>query len=102
MPSCASVPGHLQFESLMDATNVILLNSALPPEYRQEWHFLFSTSIHGESFSKMLGCITNKGPTLIIVSDTLGNVFGGFAPVCWDLGAKFYGKFICLCLVFIK
>ncbi|XP_046385388.1 MTOR-associated protein MEAK7 [Ischnura elegans] len=91
MPSCVSVPGHLQFESLLDATNVILLNSALPPEYRQEWHFLFSTSIHGESFSKMLGCITNKGPTLIIVSDTLGNVFGGFAPVCWDLGAKFYG-----------
>ncbi|XP_071448939.1 MTOR-associated protein MEAK7 [Hetaerina americana] len=91
VPSCLSVPSHLQFKSVLDITALILLNSALLPEFRNEWRFLFSTSVHGESFSKMLGCIIKKGPTIIIVVDTQGNMFGGFAPACWDLGPKFYG-----------
>lgn len=59
---------------------------------QSEWSLLFSTRIHGLSFTSMLGKITNKGPTVIIVEDTKQNIFGGFASDGWRLGPKFFGK----------
>jgi len=71
---------------------VLFLNSALPHEFRSIWRPLFNTEIHGESFSKLVGAIPNQGPTLVIVWDKTGNVFGGFAASSWKVGPKFYGK----------
>ena len=71
---------------------VVFLNSNLPHELRQVWRPLFNTDTDGESFSKFAGAITNQGPTLIIVTDESGNIFGGFATDSWKLGPKFVGK----------
>lgn len=46
----------------------------------------------GESFSTMLGKIIDQGPTLIIIEDEDGDIFGGYAPHSWNLGSKFIGN----------
>lgn len=72
----------------------MFINNSLPHDLQSEWSLLFSTRIHGLSFTSMLGKITNRGPTLLIVEDTKGHVFGGFASDSWRLGPKFIGKAI--------
>jgi len=71
---------------------ILFLNSQLPHEMRHLWRPLFNTDVHGESFSKFTGCISNQGPTIIVVWDDQGWVFGGFATDTWTLGPKFCGK----------
>jgi hypothetical protein len=78
--------------TLLDYPRLIYLNSQLAPELRKQWRFLFSTASHGESFSKFLENIQEKGHTLIIVRDTGGHVFGGYAPQSWKIGPKFFGN----------
>ncbi|KAF4525523.1 hypothetical protein B566_EDAN014909 [Ephemera danica] len=98
-PTCSGVTrGILDdtiFPSELDMAAVAFLNSALPSEARNEWRFLFSSSVHGESFSKMLGNVLAKGATLIIVKDKDGHVFGGFATESWNLKPQFVGSENC-------
>ena len=47
----------------------IFLASNLPHHLRALWRPVFSTDLHGESFSKFAGNIINQGPTLIVVWD---------------------------------
>jgi hypothetical protein len=37
-----------------------------------------------------------KGPSLIVVKDKDGFIFGGFASQGWELNPKFYGKYFYL------
>merc|ERR1719391_378922 len=70
----------------------VFLNSHLPHELRTIWRPLFNTDTDGESFSKFAGAIMKQGPTLIVIWDEVGNIFGGFATDSWKLGPKFFGK----------
>lgn len=70
----------------------VFLNSHLPHEHRHLWRPLFNTDTDGESFSKFAGAITRQGPSIIIITDEVGNVFGGFATDAWKMGPKFVGK----------
>jgi len=76
----------------LSLVQVLFLNSQLPHEMRHIWRPLFNTDVHGESFSKFTGCIINQGPSIVVVWDDQGNVFGGFATDSWTLGPKFCGK----------
>jgi len=78
--------------TILDQSTVAFLSSAMPADFRKEWRFLFSSSIHGESFSKMLGNSTWQGPTIVLVTDAGGHVFGGFAVDSWNLSPKFVGN----------
>jgi len=60
------------FLSLLD---VLFLNAALPHDLQNSWRQLFSTALHGESFSKLIGAITNQGPTLVIVKGKQFSLF---------------------------
>lgn len=75
--------------SLLQAT---FLNSHLPFHLRTSWRPLFNSHVDGESFSKLAGSITKQGPTLLIIWDKAGNVFGGFATESWRPNPKFVGK----------
>ncbi|CAL8088273.1 unnamed protein product [Orchesella dallaii] len=78
--------------TILDLARVVFLNSQLPSgQLRREWRLLFTTSQHGESFSKLLGTITDKGPTLLILKEHRNRVFGAFASYGWKLGPKFFG-----------
>jgi hypothetical protein len=64
---------QLAAASFLSLLDVLFLNAALSHDLQSRWRLLFSTAVHGESFSKLVGGITNQGPTLVIVK---GN--GGF------------------------
>lgn len=74
---------------------MLFINSNLPMDCRSKWRFLFSSQIHGESFSTLMGRIVDQGPSVLIIEDTNGAVFGGFAPQSWSYSPQFVGELIC-------
>ncbi|PSN35780.1 hypothetical protein C0J52_09488 [Blattella germanica] len=77
--------------SILDMTDVLFLNSVLPKESQFEWSLCFSSVLHGQGFGKLVRCVTNKGPTLVIIKDKGGHVFGGYASGSWTIGPNFHG-----------
>lgn len=82
-----------KIDPLLDVPSIILINHHLPATQQHRWRLLFSTQIHGESFSSFIHQITNQGPVVIVVRDTSGHVFGGFASMSWAIKSHFVGMF---------
>lgn len=40
----------------------------------------------------MLAGLTKRGPTLLLIKDTKGHVFGGFASKGWEVKPQFQGE----------
>lgn len=81
------------FESeIIDQSMLMLLNSYIPHSFRGRYYPLFSSLKHGESFSTfcklLVGC---AGPTLLVVRDKDGHIFGGFASTSWRFDPNFTG-----------
>lgn len=83
-----------KIDSLLDIPSIVLINHHLPASQQHRWRLLFSTQIHGESFSAFIHQITNQGPVVIVVRDTSGHVFGGFASMSWTIKSHFVGEYI--------
>lgn len=79
------------YPAFIDISQLIFVNINLPAKMRSKWRFLFSSQMHGESFSTLLGRIVEQGPTVLIIEDTNGHIFGGFAPEEWKIGPNFVG-----------
>ncbi|XP_033342345.1 MTOR-associated protein MEAK7 [Megalopta genalis] len=92
LPVCKGLENIPHFPSILGLGDVLFLNLSLPHDLRNEWRFLFSSQVHGESFSTMLGRITMQGATIIILQDTDNHVFGGFASDSWAVGPNFIGN----------
>uniref|UniRef100_A0A6V7JNV9 MTOR-associated protein MEAK7 n=1 Tax=Bracon brevicornis TaxID=1563983 RepID=A0A6V7JNV9_9HYME len=95
LPICKGLENIPHFPSILGLGDVLFLNLSLPHELRNEWRFLFSSQVHGESFSTMLGRISMQGSTIIIIQDSDDHVFGGFAPENWSLSPNFVGNQTC-------
>uniref|UniRef100_A0A803TL61 MTOR-associated protein MEAK7 n=1 Tax=Anolis carolinensis TaxID=28377 RepID=A0A803TL61_ANOCA len=96
LPACKGLrPGSSRFVSLLDVPSVAFLNSCLPSGLRREWRLLFSSQLHGESFSQLCGHIVHKGPCLLVLRDAHGYVFGGFASCSWEVKPQFQGNNEC-------
>ncbi|CAG0888458.1 unnamed protein product [Darwinula stevensoni] len=92
-PSMVPLPvqaDSVRAASILKLADVLTLNSGIPVEYRKKWRLLFSTRLHGESFSTLLGKIMRKGATLLIIRDKTACVFGGYAPISWSCGPKYF------------
>lgn len=57
---------------------------------------MFSTRLHGESFTRMVAGLCKRGPTLLLIKDTRGHVFGGFASHAWEVKPQFQGEALAL------
>ncbi|CAH0597171.1 unnamed protein product [Chrysodeixis includens] len=94
-PSLLPMPHGLDpmpdYPAFIDLSHIVWLNAHLPQHYQHKWRFLFSSHIHGESFSTMAGRIQDQGASLIIIEDNSGYIFGGFATASWALGPNFTG-----------
>ncbi|KAF7270287.1 MTOR-associated protein MEAK7 isoform X1 [Rhynchophorus ferrugineus] len=91
VPYCRGLDLIPSYPSILDLNQIVFINAHLPQQYQVEWRFLFSSEIHGESFSTLIGRIVNQGPSVIVLEDRSGYVFGGFAPANWTLGPNFFG-----------
>ncbi|XP_005345813.1 TLD domain-containing protein 1 [Microtus ochrogaster] len=83
------------FESILDVLPVIYLNSHLATDQQHRWRLLFSTQLHGQSFSQLCSRITHQGPCLVVLEDRDGYVFGGFASRSWEVKPQFQGDNKC-------
>lgn len=81
--------------TLLDLPMLILLNQAIPQQHRSEWRHAYDSRQHGESFTTLVKLIKGRGPTLIIIEDDDGHVFGGFAAETWQLNPSFTGSHQC-------
>lgn len=55
IPFCRGLDLIPSYPSLLDINQMVFINSSLPNDFQSEWRFLFSSEIHGESFSTLIG-----------------------------------------------
>ncbi|KAM7146679.1 MTOR-associated protein MEAK7 [Macrochelys suwanniensis] len=94
VPKCKGIKER-GFVSVLDIPSIIYINSQLPSELQHKWRLLFSSRVHGESFSQLCGHIINKGPCILVLKDLDGYIFGGFASQSWDVKPQFQGDNRC-------
>ncbi|XP_029951949.1 MTOR-associated protein MEAK7 [Salarias fasciatus] len=94
LPPCRETPWQ-EASCLLDLPTLMFLAPQLPDGHGAPWRLVFSTQLHGESFTRMLDGLMRKGPTLLLVRDTKGHVFGGFASHSWELKPQFQGDSRC-------
>jgi len=98
-----NVESRKENESICPKINSVLDESILKEEMiyalsrskqclRNEWQSLFSSSVQGLSFELLAkSLIGYEGPTMIVIKDTCGNVFGAFTTTTWKEDTRFYG-----------
>lgn len=91
MPLPIGLDSMPDYPAFIDLSHIVWLNSHIPQKHQDKWRFLFSSHIHGESFSTMTGRIQDQGASLLIIEDNSGYIFGGYAPASWSLGPNFVG-----------
>ncbi|XP_010217555.1 PREDICTED: TLD domain-containing protein 1 [Tinamus guttatus] len=94
VPGCKGFKGR-GLTSLLDIPSIIYLNSHLPAELQHKWQLIFSSRVHGESFSQLCAHIVNKGSCIMILKDSDGFIFGGFASQSWEVKPQFQGDNKC-------
>jgi len=80
------VPKPQDFEencSCLDNAAILFINTNLLLEYRANWRFLFSTETHGRSLEELASRVCYKGPTILVVKDAEGKMFGAHASTSW-------------------
>ncbi|KAK4272699.1 hypothetical protein QN277_021217 [Acacia crassicarpa] len=65
---------------------------ALSQHEVEAWKLLYHSALNGLSFNTFLGNISNhEGPTVLIIKDKEGCIYGGYASQPWERHAEFYG-----------
>ncbi|KAJ8416316.1 hypothetical protein AAFF_G00383380 [Aldrovandia affinis] len=93
LPGCGPAP-WAELRSLLDLPLLLFLFPLLPV-HSAPWRLLFSSRLHGESFSRLVSSCTRCGPTLLLLRDADGHRFGGFASLSWDVKPQFQGDSRC-------
>jgi len=93
--SLLPLPSENKSRTLLDVSHVLLLRSKMVLEERISWRLLFSTRAHGDSFATLVKKIIRQGPTVFVMKDHNGCVFGGYASTSWTVSPNFYGDGRC-------
>ncbi|XP_045512841.1 MTOR-associated protein MEAK7 isoform X1 [Pieris brassicae] len=91
LPASEGLDVMPDYPAFIDLSHIVWINSHLPQKFQHKWRFLFSSHIHGESFSTMAGRIQEQGPSILIIEDTNGFIFGGFATAAWAWSPNWTG-----------
>jgi len=66
------------FAPLISQVDLAFLAYNMEGNDHPTWRLLFSSHLHGESFTKMSTSMVDQGPLLVVVRDRNGHVFGGY------------------------
>ncbi|XP_030646795.1 MTOR-associated protein MEAK7-like [Chanos chanos] len=94
LPQCRETAWS-ELRCLLDVPSLLFLTPHLPEGRSAPWRLLFSTQLHGESFTRLVGNCKGRGPTVLLLRDTRGHVFGGFASHSWEIKPQFQGDSRC-------
>ena len=82
--------------SILCARAAALLEAALPPAAAgRQWALLYSLRRDGAALATLLARVReHDGPTLLVIRDARGGVFGGFAAAPWSSGGggRYFGS----------
>ncbi|KAJ8644463.1 hypothetical protein MRB53_006211 [Persea americana] len=68
------------------------IGGALSQHELEEWSLLYHSALNGLSFNTFIGNISSgDGPTILIIKDTEGYIYGGYASQPWERHGDFYG-----------
>jgi len=62
-----------------------------PKDTYEDWELLYSTEKHGISMNTMYSKVRDKGAVVIVVEDTNGYIFGGYASESLHPSRGYYG-----------
>ncbi|KAG1660219.1 hypothetical protein FOA52_005088 [Chlamydomonas sp. UWO 241] len=85
--------GAVGASHLLSRDHTCALMGVVPPlESLRPWELSFSTRQHGVSLATLFRRSGRSGPTLLVVRDTGGHVFGCYSADGWRLSTRFYGN----------
>ena len=92
----SKLPKHIQKavsdSVLMSPSHAAFLVDAIPDRYKQaSWKLAYSTSRDGISLRTLFRRVSDHSPTLLVVEDMDGSVFGAYASESWRISTKYYG-----------
>jgi len=77
---------------ILKADDVTVLYTFLPPRSKlRDWELLFCTSTHGVSMNTFYNKTRDFEPTILLVEDAHGHVFGAYTSESWLKQKGFYG-----------
>ncbi len=87
----------LKKTSLLKNEHVRAIVNAMPSHLQaRDWKLMYSTELHGYSVHTLYSKARKmKGPSVIVVKDKDGHVFGGFASHTWRKNVSFFGTGEC-------
>lgn len=68
------------------------IGGALSQQELEEWKLLYHSATNGLSFNTFVANISSgDGPTVLVIKDTEGYIYGGYASQPWERRGDFYG-----------
>lgn len=58
---------------------------------KKDWRLLYSSLTDPQSWHMLCANVTKQGPTIVLIEDESGSLFGGFASQSWKISPSFYG-----------
>ncbi|GBF97371.1 hypothetical protein Rsub_11018 [Raphidocelis subcapitata] len=91
-PAGPPPPQFSQPSALLTPADAQSIAAALPPLHRfAPWRLVYSSSRDGTSLHTLLRKAAGAAPTLLIVRDCEGGLFGAYAAEAWHVAPRFYG-----------
>ncbi|KAK8957430.1 hypothetical protein KSP39_PZI001580 [Platanthera zijinensis] len=86
-------PEKLSFEALaLQKEHAWHIVGALTQMKAEQWKLVYHSSVNGLSFSTFMGNISSvEGPTILVIKDIDGYIYGGYASLPWERHNDFYG-----------
>eukprot|EP01025_Chloroclados_australasicus_P013409 TRINITY_DN1631_c0_g1_i1.p1 TRINITY_DN1631_c0_g1~~TRINITY_DN1631_c0_g1_i1.p1 ORF type:complete len:546 (+),score=55.68 TRINITY_DN1631_c0_g1_i1:80-1639(+) len=90
---CKSVPSMSDESYLLSELHVRCLNNHLPSRHRfSTWELVYSTARHGISLQTLYRrSASARPPTILVVRDSAGYIFGCFTSEQWKVHPRYYG-----------
>lgn len=99
---CLTVVEEATGRRLAVAPRSTLLSAALAWEicqhlpvslrWKTAWRLAYSPRVHGVSLATFFRRMDQEGPSLLMIQDHHGSVFGGFASATWHAGDRYFGS----------
>lgn len=78
--------------SLLQPLHAWLLVAHLKLDCQESWQEVYNSKKHGKAWPSFAAKVSGRGPTLVLIKDTAGHLFGGYAPDSWEKQKNsFYG-----------
>ncbi|XP_014294785.1 MTOR-associated protein MEAK7 [Halyomorpha halys] len=80
-----------KMSSLLRVPTALALSYLTNTSGREDWRLLYSSSSDASSWNIIHRKINEQGPTVILIQDAAGPLFGGYASQSWKISPNFYG-----------